>query len=595
MWSVPGSAGSSPFPLCYTSVTIRTAFWASGYTNNSHFHDVSRAVNMLQSVVLPDGTAWTFQYDGANPIDTTSIGYGDLLKIGFPTGGSISYTYATEIAYNGFHSTGLETSQSRSVVSRSVDANDGSGSQTWTYNWGNPLVATATTYTVENTVTDPLGNDTVHVISGLFGGPSLYETQTRSYQGSKSSGTLLKTVNTDYSYSSNPFDNLGVTSNPPTAINVVPIRVTAIWPSGQTSKEETDHDSAFTFRDPTWGLPIYPPEARTSATYSGTLGTIAARREYDYGSGSAGALLQQTATTYLWQSNSNYLSTNMLDLPASVVEKDGGGTRVAETDYTYDESQYLTAANISTQHGSAPGPVRGNLTSLSRWLNTSTNPVVSHTNWYDTGEVYQSIDPLGHTTTHTYDSYYAGAYSTKTCNALSQCVSGTYDFNSGLLTSFTDANGSYAASGNTPGDPAHTSNYSYDSMQRLTGAQLPPDSSGHRPTKTFNFPDANTVERLNTITTSLTDDLFGYFDGLGRPYKTVHTSAGNSTVVTTYDALGRVASVTNPYFSTNDPTYGVVQTQYDALGRVTQATKQDGSISTAQYNQTSVNSANGNC
>src|SRR5262249_45542315 len=196
-------------------------------------------------------------------------------------------------------------------------------------------------------------------------------------------------------------------------------------------------------------------------------------------------------------------------------------------------------------------------------LNTSTNPVVSHTNWYDTGEVYQSIDPLGRATTHSYDSYYAGAYSTKTCNPLNQCVSGTYDFNTGLLTSLTDANGSYAASGNTQGDPAHTSNYSYDNMLRMTRAQLPADPSGNRPTKTFNFPTANTVERLNTITTSLSDDLFGYFDGLGRPYKNVHASAGNATVLTTYDPVGRVASVTNPYFSTSDPTYGATQTQYD--------------------------------
>src|SRR5579864_7365172 len=72
---------------------------------------------------------------------------------------------------------------------------------------------------------------------------------------------------------------------------------------------------------------------------------------------------------------------------------------MAETDYVYDESAYLTASNISTQHGSAPNPVRGNLTTASRWLNTSTSPVVSHTNWYDTGEVYQAVDPLGHTTT----------------------------------------------------------------------------------------------------------------------------------------------------------------------------------------------------
>src|SRR5215468_7880223 len=594
-WNPPGPTGTSLFILCFASVYIRTALFNSGYINMQYFRFVSTSVNMLQSMVRPDGTAWAVTYDGANPNDTTSIAYVDLLKIGFPTGGSISYTYATEDGYQGNYEPDLIQTLSRSVTSRTVDANDGTGPHTWSYNWGGPLVATSATYTVENTVTDPLGSDTVHVISGLFGGPSLYETQTRSYQGSKSSGTLIKTVNTDYSYSSNPFDNLGPNVNPPTAINVVPIRVTTIWPNGLTSKEETDHDSAFTFRDPTWGLPIYPPQASTSATYSGTLGTVAARREYDYGSGSAGALLKQTATTYLWQGNSNYLSANMLDLPASVVEKDGSGARVAETDYTYDESQYLTAANITTQHGSAPGPVRGNLTTVSRWLNTSTNPVVSHTNWYDTGEVYKSIDALGNTTTHSYDSYYAGAYSTKTCNALSQCVSGTYDFNSGLLTSFTDANGSYAASGNTPGDPAHTSNYTYDSMQRMTRAQLPPDASGNRPTKTFNFPNANTVERLNTITTSLTDDLFGYFDGLGRPIRRVHTSAGNATVITSYDARGHVASVTNPYFSTSDPTYGVIQTQYDALGRTTQVTKQDGGISTVQYDQTSANSTNGNC
>src|SRR5262249_56023019 len=98
------------------------------------------------------------------------------------------------------------------------------------------------------------------------------------------------------------------------------------------------------------------------------------------------------------------------------------------------------------------------------------------------------------------------------------------------------------------------------------------------------FRDDNTGERLNTITSRLRDDLFAYFDGLGRPIKTVHASASNSTVVTSYDADGRVASVTNPYFSTSDPTYGVIQTQYDALGRTTQVTKQDGSISLASYN-----------
>src|SRR5205085_2878739 len=74
------------------------------------------------------------------------------------------------------------------------------------------------------------------------------------------------------------------------------------------------------------------------------------------------------------------------------------------------------------------------------------------------------------------------------------------------------------------------------------------------------------------------------YDGLGRQSQTQHlTPSGASYVTTTYDPLGRVASVTNPYFSTSDPTYGVTQTQYDALGRVTQTLKPDSSISAAQY------------
>ena len=47
--------------------------------------------------------------------------------------------------------------------------------------------------------------------------------------------------------------------------------------------------------------------------------------------------------------------------------------------------------------------------------------------------------------------------------------------------------------------------------------------------------------------------------------------------------MGRAATVTNPYFSTSDLTYGVTQNQYDALGRATQITKQDGSVSTVSY------------
>ncbi|HWZ44032.1 MAG TPA: RHS repeat-associated core domain-containing protein, partial [Candidatus Saccharimonadales bacterium] len=158
------------------------------------------------------------------------------------------------------------------------------------------------------------------------------------------------------------------------------------------------------------------------------------------------------------------------------------------------------------------------------------------------------------------------------------------------------ANATSRASGNTPGDAAHTSNYSYDPLtSRLTQAQAPPDpaNGNARATSTFTFSAPNvfplTVQRQASITTSLTDSTTSIFDGLGRAYRSQRaTPNGNATVDTAYDMLSRVASVSNPYFTAADPTYGLTQTGYDALGRVTQTTRQDGSFSTVDY-------SSGNC
>jgi hypothetical protein len=487
-WNLPTVGGGTlPLILCYTGVYVRTG----AGTPAPPLIQVSHNFYMLQSVVLPDNTYWAFQYDAADPNNTNSVAFGDLLKVTFPTGGSITYTWgvSTMPSNSGFD---------RVVLTRTVDANDGSGPHTWQYNNG--------------IVTDPLGNDIVHVITGLgnlnAGSYSFYETQTLYYQGSQNGGTLLKTVNTDYQYTFNPYDpgvigSGGVSANATTVTNVFPIRVTTTLPSGLVSKVETDYDNALAYHGPldgiTWnvdGCPssggggaghtkTYPPfdnpptgggcwedQQTTGVTnFTGSYGKPVATREYDWGQGASGPLLRQAQTTYQWQVSSAYLTANMLNLPATVKELDGAGHLCAETDYFYDEPGYLTTPSpaITTQHTTAPWTVRGNLTTVTHKLsatpcaaNATWTSISSHTNWYDTGEVQSSTDPLGHTTTHFYDSAYAGAYSTKTCNAKSQCVSGTYDFNTGLLTSLTNANATLQASGNTPGDAAHTTNFNYD-------------------------------------------------------------------------------------------------------------------------------------
>src|SRR5258708_7661501 len=145
------------------------------------------------------------------------------------------------------------------------------------------------------------------------------------------------------------------------------------------------------------------------------------------------------------------------------------------------------------------------------------------------------------------------------------------------MSSFTDAN-------------RLTSNFAYDLLWRMTSAQGPPDPNNNsaRPHTTFTYSAPNTyplsIQRQRSITSSVSDVATAYFDGLARGYQSTHATPGGTVYTdTTFDGLGHVASVSNPYYATTDATYGTVQSQYDGLGRVTQTTKQDGSISTVSY------------
>ncbi|HET8891879.1 MAG TPA: RHS repeat-associated core domain-containing protein [Candidatus Angelobacter sp.] len=562
--------------MCFTLILMQTAFNQYGVVEypggpslppGSNMLDPDNALPPISTIILADGTKWIFTYDN----------YGELSLINLPTGGSISYTWTTISQATGC---GGQTAVSRAVATRTLV--DGLGhSSLWTYTWG-----AAVNKVITNTVTDPLGNDTVHVFTAVDNLCAYYETSTKSYQGNKNAGHLLKQVDTTYY----PVLPIITDSGENVAGNVVPKDITTtVFPSGKVSKIHREYDSGLGT-----GKPIF--------------GNVKKELEYDWGQGAPGALLRETDTTYQWETNSAYLTAHLLDLPVSVIIKDAGSNRVAETDYAYDEPAYLTTPTpaISTQHVTPPTGVRGNQTTVSRWLNTTNSLIASHTKWYDTGEVYQTIDPLGHTTKHTYDPFYVGAYSTQTCspttNNVAHCVSGTYDFTTGVLTSLTNENATSQASGNTPGDAAHTSNYTYDFMFRITSAQAPPDPANNslRATTSFNFSAPNafplSVQRSKSVTTALSDSATSFFDGLGRGYKSQHALPnGTATVDTTFDLAGHPATVSNPYFTASDPTYGTTTNAYDGLDRVTQTTKQDGSISRVAYSVLTSVAANGDC
>jgi RHS repeat-associated protein len=573
LWSLPGlSSGTQTFKLCFASVNVNvTDVCPPPYCE----YPPSGNVGRLQSILLPDGTSWVFQYDTADANHPTA--YGDLLKVTFPTGGSISYTWQSVGGVCG----GAAYSFSRGLATRSLDANDGQGLHTWTYTI-NPYLTTR-----NMTVQDPDGNQTVHIFSpwdavyGVDNCTTFYETTTQQFQGTSTSGTLLQTTTTNYVSAvptgSIPYDSPGALAS----------RITTALANGKQKKVEMDYEY------PVLDHSLWPLSE----------GNVVSQREYDFGSGAPGSLLRTTTTTYLAASNANYRNNNLWSLASSVKVLNGAGTQQAYTTLSYDEGSRVSSG-ITTQHDLNPpnGNYRGNQTSVHRWLNGSTTSttkcpisvsngyLVSYNIFFDTGMVQKGTDSCGtsagdtnHTTTFAYSATYAGAFPTTITNALSQSVTNAYDFNTGLLTSTTDLN-------------SKTTSYAYDNMLRMTQATYPPQTVNGvqlNGLTTFAYPAATQVQ-----ISELMDNTSRYrvsnlkVDGVGREIRR-NTTNGESTpydqIDTCYDSMGRVSYKSYPYQSSgltapmNCPGTAGDLFAYDPLGRTTSVTHTDGSVILTNY------------
>ena len=95
-------------------------------------------------------------------------------------------------------------------------------------------------------MTDPAGNDTVYSFTSPDG-CSTYISEAKYYTGSSQSGTLLKTVDTGWSFQAdNPFDYIDNSNIPYSA---VPTSTKTTWPTGLVSEVDYTYDSGATFYD----------------------------------------------------------------------------------------------------------------------------------------------------------------------------------------------------------------------------------------------------------------------------------------------------------------------------------------------------------
>ena len=471
----------------------------------------------VNSIVYPDGSSYHFTYQAAAGQS--------LASMQLPTGGTISYSTSSLIpTVNG--GVGIPATVTRSTPD---------GVMTYNQTADPCSIGSGCGYTVTSTtnISKPDGSSEnisfVYVPlwqSGVAVGdinPS-YET---AHTWTSASGTLLKSTMRCYN---------GATGDCTTTPIILPITQIATTTTIGTVTSKT-------------------------IEFMNAVGLVTESDEYDFGASSP---VRKTVTAYA------SLGNNIADRPSSVTVYNGSGSIAKQTTFGYDE--YGISPLSLPGHSTVPG-ARGNQTSQHAWLNTTGGTLDSHHRYDDAGQVVAAIDPLSNSTAYGYDA------ATDTClitvtpptplSGVSLSSSSTCDSNTGLTSSATDPNGTKTL-------------YSYDSMLRLIGQSTTSAQGTLMASMARSYSGASLPETITTsidATPSPTQVSTVILDGLGRTATTI--SPNGASTVTTFNSMGYVQSVSNPYITTSDPTYGITSYLYDGLGRKSYQCQADNSSSSA--------------
>jgi RHS repeat-associated protein len=522
-------------------------------------HEYSGTFYMPQAITLANGMSYTFTYDQGSP---THPYYGQPLSVVLPTGGQITWGWSAANLSGPI------------LVTRQLSGDP----EPWLYSIGGRS---------GGKVTDPAGNDTVYTCGQYVtynGVEQCYITEKQYYQGSSTSGAPFRTVQTDYQLTNK--------------LPILPIRQTTTWnQQNLVSQTETDYDS--------WAISGW-------TGFSTSASNPVEKREYDYNTGSRGVLTRTTDYGYLHLLNPTYLGLNIADRVTSHKIYAGSsqtGSLVAQTLNTYDgvpiPAGGNTSGNPAPNHDYTNFPAsynfRGNLTQVSKGLKSSNGTwtwLNTNNTYNDLGEVLTSTDPLGHQTTYDYTDNWATISNP-------QCVTSAHSY--GFPTTITDP-------------LSHQTKHTYYSCTSLTGStQDANDIAASRPGTTFtydlmdrelavNYADGGqttfsyndaipytktSTQLISSSPTAINKVTRIVHDGLGRMQQTQlvdpDCSSGPVNVDYTYSydpsppagiPAGRFTTVSNPYCTTSDTTYGITKTRYDALDRPVVVVPPDGTDTT---------------
>jgi RHS repeat-associated protein len=541
-YSAPNLPSGLPvYSACNSTSTVTSSNGSpANYTFTCSNLSISNVVNgtayvgtepFLTAVTLPDGSSYDFSYDTGN----TGNHYGTLLSVTLPTGGTVSFTYILT-------GTGWPSPMKAQTVTY------GGGTWNLSYVQSNCSATCTSTTTVlapprYDSVSQTNVSDKAVFASTVFTtGPFLLKTA-QYYSGSS---TLSRTVTF-------------------TPDNLLPATVT-------TTLNDTGQSSSVFYQ--------YFASMRDYPTQ---------KQETDF----SGTIVRTTKTAY-----GNFARP----LSVNVYAGSGTGSPIASTLYTYDEYSASYCKNsvpmlapISGAYGhddanfGASNTSRGNVTTIRRLISGTTYSTTHMC--YDTlGNVTQTVDANGNPTSYDYSENWTDSYCipsgtvthsfpTTITDALGHRTKKSFYSCTVLPQSIKDENDIQASRNGTT--------FAYELLNRPLAINYPDGGQttycySHDPTSscyTTALPPFVTSSKVISGATTLNTKTL--LDSYGRTVETQLTSDPDCTNATktdtSYDSFGRPLTVSNPYCSTADLTYGSTSYQYDLLGRVTKVIPPDGS------------------
>ena len=337
-----------------------------------------------------------------------------------------------------------------------------------------------------------------------------------------------------------------------------------------------------------------PNQTKVDYDYD-SYGNVTNTREYGFQVSGLWKVRRRAHTVY--KTDASYVNIYLRSL---VIERDvydglldtndANDVLMAKTTLTYDD--YAAMGGIEEYRdaqGNLPPPPPGHLTSCDATYTVRGN-VTGTTKWYDiAGNLsytwLRKIDVFGanikeqlaccneQTQTATQTFYWAlPEYITKGAAGGTQLTTGkAYDFNTGFATSTTDPNGLATSTEPDAALRLATVTTPTGAISSTTNNDGTLSVSGNK-----SYDDNGTTRNITTTTD---------YDGWGRVIHQTNRHGGQ--VNTTYDPMGHVESVTNPFTAGGTPGLATVHT-HDALGRITLVTLPDNQFVQTIYSGNSV-------